>query len=429
MSAIHRLLLVGLLGAGLAVATTAQSANQLFEGSWGIKAFGNERTGGTGESAVYSITGIPLGVQCNQHQPRCAFNETPTDGSGNFAPLGGSQMSAKYCGALTQPRPAKGATVTTGGKNHRPIPPLYRNPAFFTAGGAPNVTTCTGTSTDGYGGKGLVQAGHPITGSFSATTTGTAMGGFSFPAAPASGASGVRAAGIVGEFAALYPYVYSYTYATMRNATGFFGPGSGLGNAYIKLPRQGGAVNAHIEIKQGGAKFGGVMKMLGALTTKVCYYRAGGCSLGENNWLYDLAGTTGSYRATPSGPITKGYQALTSAIYFNSGVGAFSTVMVVGSRFGWTTGSVTVTAVGRGPHKTVHYAQGYDNRSTTSMGAQKGTIQLVTPLLTQWLQPAVKFETGGIGILKLKFVPEPHTWMMLAAGVSLLGVGFRMRGR
>jgi hypothetical protein len=49
--------------------------------------------------------------------------------------------------------------------------------------------------------------------------------------------------------------------------------------------------------------------------------------------------------------------------------------------------------------------------------------------LTQWLAPAAKYETGGIGILKLKFVPEPHTWMMLAAGVSLLGVGFRMRGR
>jgi hypothetical protein len=427
MAKINRLLLVGLLGVGLAFATTAQSAPQLFEGSWTVKAFGNELTGGTGESQFYSIFGMPQGIQCNPHQPRCNFSETPTDGSGNFAPLGGSQMSALFCGTFTGPRPAKGMTPRTTGKNMRPIPPLYRNPGFFTAGGAPNKTSCTATSTDGFGGKGLVQAGHPITGTGLATTTGTAMGGFNFPAAPASGASGLRATGVFGEFGALYPYVYSYTYVTMRNATGFFGPGSGLGNAYIKLPRQGGAVDAHIEIKQGGAKFGGVMKMLGALTTKVCYYRAGGCSLGQNDWLYDLVGTPGSY--TAGGAITKGYQALTSAIYFNSGVGAFSTVMVVGSRFGWTTGSITVTAVGRGPHKTVHYAQGYDNRSTTSMGAQKGTIQLVTPLLTQWLQPATKFETGGIGILRQKFVPEPHTWMMLAAGVSLLGVGFRMRGR
>jgi len=426
MSAINRLLLVGLLGAGLAVATTAQSANQLFEGSWTVKAFGNERTGGTGESQFYSNFGMPQGVQCNPNQPRCNFSETPTNGTGKFAPLGGSQMQALFCGAFTGPRPAKGATPTTGGKNKRPIAPLYRNPAFFTAGGAPNLTTCTATSTDGYGGKGLVQAGNPITGSAEAVTT--SAGGFRFPAAPAVGSSGVRATGGVGAFGALYPYVYSYTYVTMRNASGFFGPGSGLGNAYLKLPKQGKAVDAHIEIKQGAAKFGGVMKMLGALTTKVCYYRAGGCSLGENNWRYEAVGTTGGYR-TAGGKITKGYQALTTAIYFNSGIGAFSSVQVVGSRFGWTTGAITVTAVGRGPHKTIEYAQGYDNRTTTSMGAQKGTIQLVTPLLTQWLQPAVKFETGGIGIMKLKFVPEPHTWMMLAAGVSLLGAGFRMRGR
>jgi hypothetical protein len=452
MSAITRLLLVGLLGAGLAVATTAQAGDQLFEGSWTVKAFGNEcaaskvgTSGGvtkypfcqlatmgtaarSGESQFYSIFGMPQGIQCNPNQPRCNFSQTPTDGAGNFAPLGGSQMVALFCGTFTGPRPAKGATATTGGKNKRPIAPLYRNPAFFTSMGAPGMTTCTATSTDGLGGKGRVQLGNPITGMGTAVTAGTGMGGFSFPAAASGSGPGLRATGVVGEFGALYPYVYSYTYVTMRNAGGFFGPGSGLGDAFLKLPRQGGgAPNAHIDIKAGAQKFGGVMRMLGALTTKVCYYRAGGCSLGENDWLYDPVGTTGSY--TAKGVITKGYQALGTAVYFNSGIGAFSSVMLVGSRFGWTTGDVTVTAVGRGPHKTVHYAQGYDNRTTSSMGGQKGTIQLVTPILTQWLQPAVKFETGGIGILKLKFVPEPHTWMMLAAGVSLLGVGFRMRGR
>jgi hypothetical protein len=159
------------------------------------------------------------------------------------------------------------------------------------------------------------------------------------------------------------------------------------------------------------------------MTSKVCYYRAGGCSLGEPDWLYDAVGTTGDH--TLSGVVTQGYQVRTTAIYFNSGIGAFSSVMLVGSRFAWTTGSVTVTAVGRGWHKTVHYGRGYDNRTPTS---GMGTIQLVTPLLTHWLQPAVKYETGGIGILKLKFVPEPDAWIMLAAGASLLGVGYRRRG-
>jgi hypothetical protein len=103
-----------------------------------------------------------------------------------------------------------------------------------------------------------------------------------------------------------------------------------------------------------------------------------------------------------------------------------STVDVQGERFPWTTGSVTVKATGRGPAKTIHYAQGYDNRDPDT---HKGTIQLVTPVLTRWLQPCCKSETGGVGILRFKFVPEPHTWAMLLAGVSLLGVGYRMRGR
>ncbi len=52
-------------------------------------------------------------------------------------------------------------------------------------------------------------------------------------------------------------------------------------------------------------------------------------------------------------------------------------------------------------------------------------------LRSRWLVSAAgfDFETGGIGILRIKFVPEPQTWVMLVAGASLLGVGYRMRGR
>ena len=76
-----------------------------------------------------------------------------------------------------------------------------------------------------------------------------------------------------------------------------------------------------------------------------------------------------------------------------------STIVVDGSRFPWTTGSVTVTATARGPHKTVHYARGYDNRNTTTPTG-KGTIQLLTPVLTRWLQSALNYETTGS--------PSPH---------------------
>ena len=50
---INRLLLVGLLSVGITATTTAQAANQLYlvsDASWTVKAFGNERTGGTGVS-------------------------------------------------------------------------------------------------------------------------------------------------------------------------------------------------------------------------------------------------------------------------------------------------------------------------------------------------------------------------------------------
>jgi hypothetical protein len=396
----------------LLCAGPAQAGTQLFQGSWMVKAFGNERTGGTGESEFYSAFGIPQGINCNPNQPRCDFQSTPTDGQGNFDPLGGSRDMARYCapwydfgGMGTAVRPAKGETPTTGGKNKRPIPPLYRNPAFFTKNGAASRYSCTATSTGRTPrGKGLVQAGHPVLGrSIVAETAGGADGSFIFATAPAAGHIGIRVTGEVGEFAALYPYVYSYTYATLRNARGVFGPGKGPGAFNIQY-KQGQNVVASINVKQGSAKFGGTMRMLGKLHTKVCYYRNGGCSLGGADWLYDWIGT--SANTDGMGMVTAGYQVFGSAVYFNSGLGQFSTVMIEGSRFPWTTGSVTVTAAGRGPHKTVHYAQGYDNHVTTMAGTvtnARGTIQLVTPTMTRWLLPGASWETGGVGILRLQF--------------------------
>jgi hypothetical protein len=271
--------------------------------------------------------------------------------------------------------------------------------------------------------------GNPVTGTWSATTTGTQLGGFNFAAAPAAPGvypSGFRMTGVIGEFAAVYPYVYSYTYATFRNDIGTFGPGGGPGKFGIKYYKGVNTV-ASIRVREraGGAKFGGTMRMLGALTVKVCYYRNGGCSLGNNNWRYDAVGAS-AY--TVMSMVTQAYYALYTAVYYHSGLMQASTINVVGSRFPWTTGSVTVTATGRGPHKTIHYAQGYDNRNTTTPYG-KGTIQLVTPVMTRWLQACCKFETAGVGILRIKFIPEPQTWVMLVAGASLLGVGYRMRGR
>ncbi len=192
-------------------AATAQAGSQLFEASWTVKAFGNDLTGGTGASQYYSAYGIPLGIQCNPHQPRCPFESTPTDGSGNWAPLGGTpQGKTPFCapwsnwqGMGTTARPAKRATVKTSGTRQRPIPPLYRNPVFFTSGGQPNTTFCTALSTGATpGGKGLVQAGNPVAGTWAAITTGTGRGGFNFAPAPKNHAFGVRVG--QGDFASTY---------------------------------------------------------------------------------------------------------------------------------------------------------------------------------------------------------------------------------
>ena len=171
--------------------------------------------------------------------------------------------------------------------------------------------------------------------------------------------------------------------------------------------------------------------MLGALTSKSCYFSVGGCSLGQNNWRYDAVGAAAF---TSGGVVTGGYIATYKAYYFHTALMQTSTISVIGSRFPWTTGSVTVKATGRGPWKTVHYAHGYDNRTTTMMGGVtnvNGTIQLVTPVITRWIVGAAgfDFETGGIGILRIKFVPEPQMWATLLAGVSLLGLSYRIRGR
>jgi hypothetical protein len=443
MASINRLLWVGLLSLGIGAATTAQAGNQLFEASWTVKSQGNECSiaasgaspgpycgKGASESDAYGAFGMPQGIQCNPDQPRCPFDSTPTDGSGVFDPLGGSPIMARYCapwtdwqGKGTSARPAKGATVTTGGKNQQPIPPLYRNPKFFTSGGEPHTTFCSSHSTGATpGDKGLVQAGQPIEGKWGAVTTGApGIGGFTFAAAPA-GAAGLRTTGQVGEFAAIYPYVYSYTYATLRNDAGVFGAGKGPGSFSLPYTVNANTV-ARIVVKQGAAKFGGTMQMLGQLTTKVCYYRNGGCSIGTNDWRYEAIGAA-AY--TSGGVVTRGYPVSPPPAYYCTLTCPYSSSKVTGVRFPWTTGSVTVTATGRGPHKTVHYAKGFDNRTPTS---GKGTIQMVSPTLTRWLQPAVNFETGGVAILRVKFVPEPQTWVMLVAGASLLCVGARMKGR
>jgi hypothetical protein len=56
---------------------------------------------------------------------------------------------------------------------------------------------------------------------------------------------------------------------------------------------------------------------------------------------------------------------------------------------------------------------------------------MVAPQLVRWEFPNREApwdrHTGAIGILRIKFVPEPSGWVVLMAGVGLLSVLYRMR--
>jgi hypothetical protein len=92
--------------------------------------------------------------------------------------------------------------------------------------------------------------------------------------------------------------------------------------------------------------------------------------------------------------------------------------------FPWTTGAVSITATG-GPFPTSFRRSGYDNRTAKGLG----TIQLVAPQVVRWDFPGRSApwdrHTGAIGLLRIKFVPEPSGWLMMIAGAAFLSAVYR----
>lgn len=103
--------------------------------------------------------------------------------------------------------------------------------------------------------------------------------------------------------------------------------------------------------------------------------------------------------------------------------GARGTSSVTVEVFKWTTGGVTVTALG-GTFPTILRRTGYDHR--TAMGS--GVVQLVSPMLTRWVGFG-ETSTASIGILKLSFAPEPGGLTMLGFGLAMLGWLVHRRSR
>jgi len=410
------------------VAATSDAANQQYEGSLIIESRGNDLL------PTFFVFGMPQGVQCNPGRPLCPFTYTPVNltmsGGKVINPLGTLCTPISYFGVKT--RPAKGAPMKVTSVQ-------YRNPKFFTPGKAPNATSCTATTT--VSGKtatmflttnspkrGKVMKGAPLTGEQIVTLTGTGPAGFKLKAAPklpvkTPGPTGFGLRRTTsGEFNSIFPYVYSYTYATLRNDAGSFFAGGGPGTFTLKYKVGYPTTVAEVKVKAGAKKFGGVMRLLGKLTTKGCYFKFGGCSLGNDNGRYDAVGAT---PYTYMGVVSKGYGAYYAAQHYNTALMTVSTVYAYGPRFPWTTGTVTVSAKLPDYATTYVVRKGYDAR--TKLG--KGTIQLVTPVLTHWFNKGFVAETGGVAVLRLEFVPEPEKWLLLAAGLSTLGILYRARRR
>jgi hypothetical protein len=284
--------------------------------------------------------------------------------------------------------------------------------------------------------RGLVQNGAPVQGIGTANTSLPAGPNFNFPAALATTTGNMRRA-TVGSFGNIPPYLYSYTYADLRNGAGAFGIGEGFFGPAATLTQLTFTVNgaigtgsgtvAKMKVKRGANRFGGVMRLLGDYSTKVCFFTNGGCALGYGSWNYQDVGAT-AYKnfTTGSKHVTQSYVTSNLQTYYNTGLMTFSPFVVVAHRFPWTTGTVTVTATVRGPANTFEVRKGFDNRNSSGVG----TVQLVTPILTEWLSQVAGsdlFETGGIGVMQIQFVPEPGVAVSLIAGMSLLVVLKRYR--
>jgi hypothetical protein len=450
----------------VAFASESFAGTKLYQGSWIAESFGNDKVGiGTKESKYFEVAGIPLGNNCHPNAPLCDFYSTQVTTTGTpsapgatgtlWNPLG---PKCRPLASTELPRPALGNTLTpsgatcpftaTYGTQHitpcNKTAPLYRNKAFFTptSGLLASNQSCSGAQTVS-GAKavvplltldnplrGKVMKGHPLTGSQSATTTGAS---FNFPAAPASpGPGNGMFRTTKGSFVGEGPYRYSYTYAQLRNDAGSFGPGKGFFSVAAPTPtlsfknKVGANYVATMKVRPGANKFGGVMKLLGSYTTKVCYFYAGGCGLGYGTWDYELIGAAGyKNSATGSKVVTAEYTTNFVFTYYNTELGTIGKYDIVAQRFPWTTGKVTVSATVRGPNNTFEQREGFDNRVDGV-----GTVQLVSPILTQWLSQfggGEKFETGGIAVMQIKFVPEPGGVASLVAGLSMLWVLRRFR--
>jgi hypothetical protein len=371
----------------LGLTPSAHAATRMYTGSLVIHAFGNDTT--TGSFWPYTSEthfGIPLTGQCNTGQYHAP--ETLT-----FPTMEKSPPTQTVMFTI----PAYGGQVVDFDIDGDTIPDI---PAG-----------CTSVSQgDPLTGSGLVAT----TGALSTSRTPLDPRGF---ALPRSVLHKVKTGASLETYGV---YAWEVHFADLHNEAASFAKNGGDGSFAVSHTRpreRRKAIQA-----AGKNKFGGVMRLLGSygdnegyvynnLTTSVFYF----------DWLFDYLGHGG--QLTDSGVVTAAYTKTRQNYGYLRANGSRGTSTVYAEVFKWTTGTVTVTALG-GTFPTILRRKGYDNR--TAMGS--GAVQLVSPMLTHWVG-AGESSTAAIGIMKVTFMPEPNRLTLLGVGISMLGVLFCVRRR
>lgn len=384
----------------ICMAWVASAATPMYVlGKYTQVSFGNDTTNGT--TAPFASTnylGIPFGQDCNYaHGSRIApTGMVPTTTGPGTATTTTVYYTGYACGATSSyPSAHAGSPLLGSGIISVSASPggSIALPASLLAVKLGTVPTQFNTSTF--------------------TGTGPPPG---FVKKPLNGVPG-------GSFSYYPPYIYSYSYADLKNAAGNFFAGGGPGNFVHTgtiggAPATGSTSKAVLTTTAGANKFGGTMGLLGNFQTHFAYSIAGGQSVGTDPWLIEFLGNG---TVTPGGvvsvAVTQGTGTNKHDVLLETNTNYFTA-----SALPWTTGAAHASAVG-GPQFSRFGRTGYENR--TAAGA--GKIQLVSPMLTHWRTPAagVDYHTSSIGRLTLTFAPEPTSAMLLMAGVSVLGLVYR----
>jgi arylsulfatase A-like enzyme len=284
---------------------------------------------------------------------------------------------------------------------------------FFIA--RPLGATCNPENGGVTCGSTTLQEGAPLIGSGIATRNRLlSPHGFALPLS----ALNVTATGSLPQYS---PYNYISTYASgAHNENGFFGPGFGPGKRTVTFSGSVGP-GARVAISPGVNQFGGTMRLLGALGAKRSHSYKNKGFVGTSLYSFEALGS----ECTITCYVT-GAKSNFRSLRYQTAMGKATTAYITTLGLPWTTGAVSITATA-GPFPTLFRRTGYDHRTAKGLG----TIQLVAPQLVRWEFPDREGpwdrHTGAIGILRIKFVPEPASWRVLVAGSVFLGLLYRRR--